>query len=76
MGPHLHLEVRRARADGRSPFPGSYRHYNVDPERWMAAVGVRFEHAPSAEHVDPEAPALTSREELAESGRPTRSSAS
>ena len=44
MVPHLHLEVRRARPDGSSPFPGGYGRYNVDPEEWLVAQGVRFDH--------------------------------
>lgn len=44
MVPHLHFEVRRARSDGSSPFPGAYRQHNVDPERWLASMGVRFDH--------------------------------
>lgn len=46
MGTHLHFEVRVARPDGSSPFPGVYRRHNVDPERWLAAMGVRFEPSP------------------------------
>lgn len=44
MGAHLHFEVRRPAPNGESPFPGAYRRYNVDPEDWLAAMGVRFEH--------------------------------
>jgi murein DD-endopeptidase MepM/ murein hydrolase activator NlpD len=43
MGSHLHFEVRRARTDGTSPFPGTYRRFNVDPARWLAQQGLRFE---------------------------------
>lgn len=42
MGVHLHLEVRRARPDGRSPFPGPYRTYNLDPRPWLAQKGLQF----------------------------------
>lgn len=44
MVPHLHLEVRRARSDGSSPFPGGYGRHNVDPEDWLEGHGVRFDH--------------------------------
>ena len=40
MAPHLHFEVRHARTDGSSPFPGPYRHFNDDPERYLSALGV------------------------------------
>jgi len=39
MGPHLHFEIRRARPDGGSPFPGPHS-LTVDPVRWFAALGV------------------------------------
>ena len=42
MIPHLHLEVRRAASDGSSPFPGGYGRHNVDPERWLAEMGVEL----------------------------------
>jgi hypothetical protein len=42
MGVHLHLELRRARPDGRSPFPGPYRTYNLDPRPWLESKGLRF----------------------------------
>jgi murein DD-endopeptidase MepM/ murein hydrolase activator NlpD len=42
MGPHLHLELRHARSDGSSPFPGPYRRLNLDPEPWMARHGLTF----------------------------------
>lgn len=42
MGVHLHLELRRAKADGSSPYPGPYRTYNLDPRPWLANKGVRF----------------------------------
>ncbi len=42
MVPHLHMEVRRARSDGSSPFPGGYGRHNVDPEAWLAEMGVTF----------------------------------
>jgi len=42
MPPHLHLEVRRATRDGRSPFPGAYRVYNEDPELLLATLGIEF----------------------------------
>lgn len=38
MGSHLHFEIRRAA--GRSPFPGPYRRYNVDPEAWLRERGI------------------------------------
>lgn len=42
MGVHLHLELRHAKADGSSPFPGPYRTYNLDPRPWLAAKGLTF----------------------------------
>lgn len=42
MGVHLHLELRRGRPDGRSPFPGPYRTFNLDPRPWLEAKGLRF----------------------------------
>lgn len=42
MGPHLHFEVRNPKSDGSSPFPGPYRRYNLDPEPWLAAYGIRL----------------------------------
>lgn len=41
MGPHLHFEVRDARAG--APFPGPYRRFNVDPRVWLEERGVRFD---------------------------------
>lgn len=40
--PHLHLELRRARRDGSSPFPGPYRYYNLDPAEWLGEKGLHF----------------------------------
>lgn len=42
MGPHLHFEVRHAARDGRSPYPGPYRTYNLDPQIWLAERGITF----------------------------------
>ncbi|MBC7171947.1 MAG: M23 family metallopeptidase [Polyangiaceae bacterium] len=42
MAPHLHLEVRVATPEGASPFPGSYRRYNVDPRCWFARHGLYY----------------------------------
>lgn len=48
MGCHLHFEVRHAREDGRSPYPGPYPQsptqlrYNQDPEAWLRGHGVYF----------------------------------
>lgn len=48
MGPHLHLELRRRRPNGRSPFPGPYPQSdrnpfnNLDPRPWMEGKGLRF----------------------------------
>ncbi len=42
MPTHLHLEVRRARASGRSPFPGPYRRFNLDPRAWLERLGVSY----------------------------------
>jgi len=46
MGVHLHMEVRRAKQDGSSPFPGSYGRYNLDPESWLSANGIQFAGRP------------------------------
>jgi murein DD-endopeptidase MepM/ murein hydrolase activator NlpD len=56
MPPHLHLEVRVARPDGRSPFPAHYRRFNRNPRCWFARHGVYYDlggeidEAPSAIH--------------------------
>lgn len=42
MGVHLHLELRRPMSGGRSPFPGPYRTYNLDPRPWLESGGLRF----------------------------------
>lgn len=48
MGVHLHIELRRRRADGSPPFPGPYpqsveRPLNsLDPRPWLEAQGLRF----------------------------------
>lgn len=42
MARHLHFEVRRAKSDGSSPYPGPYQTYNVDPEAWLASRGIVF----------------------------------
>jgi murein DD-endopeptidase MepM/ murein hydrolase activator NlpD len=42
MGAHLHFEVRRRAPNGQAPFPGSYRSFNVDPERWLTEQGIRW----------------------------------
>lgn len=39
MGAHLHFEIRRP-AGGRTPFPGPYRRFNVDPEAWLRERGI------------------------------------
>lgn len=39
---HLHFEVRHARQGGRSPFPGPYRRFNLDPGAWLRSIGVRY----------------------------------
>lgn len=59
MGSHLHFEVRRPAFDGSSPFPGPYRTFNVDPERWLEEIGVIF---PEEEIAGPVAPLLVVRE--------------
>jgi len=43
MGPHLHLELRRAKRDGSTPYPGRYRVHNLDPEPWLRSHGLRFD---------------------------------
>lgn len=45
MPAHLHFEVRRRTAAGRSPFPGPYRRNNLDPEGWLAEQGIVFSDA-------------------------------
>lgn len=65
---HLHLEIRRARRDGSSPFPGPYgpseipagieagnlrRGYNVDPEKWLEARGLAFGYRGAIQLVRP-----------------------
>lgn len=68
MVSHLHLEVRRAAPDGSSPFPGPYRRYNLDPEDFLSALGVSFDHDATDGCVhtdgvdDATAPALVVRE--------------
>ncbi|MGE0786737.1 MAG: M23 family metallopeptidase [Sandaracinaceae bacterium] len=58
MTPHLHFEVRHGRehprgAQGLSPFPGTYRGFNLDPEAWLAEIGVHYDsHADDPDHVD------------------------
>lgn len=43
MGPHLHFEIRRARPNGSSPYPGSSRQFGIDPVPWLAARGIVYE---------------------------------
>lgn len=40
MAQHLHIELRHATRDGRSPFPGPYNVNNLNPDDWLAANGV------------------------------------
>jgi hypothetical protein len=48
MGAHLHLELRRRRPNGLSPFPGPYPQTernlfnNIDPRPWLEGKGLRF----------------------------------
>lgn len=42
MGPHLHFEVRHAKPDGSSPFPGPYGRFNINPELWFDSLGIGF----------------------------------
>ena len=42
MATHLHFEVRRVGRGGRSPFPGPYRRYNLDPRAWLRSIGVDY----------------------------------
>jgi len=58
MGRHLHMEVRRPRADGSSPYPGGYGVYNIDPAVWLAGHGIGFERRDLV--VDPELEACAS----------------
>ena len=58
MVAHLHFEVREARRDGASPFPGPYGRHDVNPEAWLAEMGVRFEHVEHDHDHDEDAPML------------------
>lgn len=40
MPPHLHFEIRHAKPDGSSPFPGGYGTFNLDPKDWFARKGM------------------------------------
>jgi len=40
MPPHLHFEIRHARASGASPFPGPYGRLNLDPKDWFERKGL------------------------------------
>lgn len=48
MGPHLHLELRRRRRNGLTPFPSPYPRSiqqpfnNLDPRPWLEGKGLRF----------------------------------
>lgn len=42
MPVHLHFEVRRAKEDGSSPFPGQYSQFNINPEEMLAQLGIRY----------------------------------
>lgn len=48
MGAHLHLEVRRRRSNGLTPFPSPYPRSpqqpfnNIDPRPWLESKGLRF----------------------------------
>lgn len=42
MGVHLHLELRKRRPNGARPFPGPYRHNNLDPRPWLSSKGLEF----------------------------------
>lgn len=48
MPPHLHIELRRRRASGESPFPGPYPRSvqqplnSLDPRPWLEQKGLRF----------------------------------
>lgn len=48
MGPHLHLELRRRRSNGLTPFPSPYPRSiqqpfnNLDPRPWLEGKGLRF----------------------------------
>lgn len=48
MPPHLHIELRRRRPTGESPFPGPYPRStqqpfnNLDPRPWLEQKGLRF----------------------------------
>lgn len=40
IAPHLHFEVRHAKPNGLSPFPGAYGRFNIDPADWFARRGL------------------------------------
>jgi hypothetical protein len=48
MAPHLHLEIRRRRSNGRTPFPSPYPRSvevpfnNLDPRPWLEGKGLHF----------------------------------
>lgn len=48
MAPHLHLELRRRRSNGLTPFPSPYPRSlqqpfnNLDPRPWLEGRGLRF----------------------------------
>lgn len=42
MPPHLHFEIRHARSNGSSPFPGRYGQLNLDPLDWFRRKGLNI----------------------------------
>lgn len=40
MGAHLHFELRHAKPDSSSPFPGPYGRFGIDPGEWFAGLGL------------------------------------
>lgn len=40
IAPHLHFEARGPKPGGRSPFPGAYGRFNIDPALWFARRGL------------------------------------
>ncbi len=60
MGAHLHFEVRRQRADGSDPFPGTYGRHNLDPEEWLADLGLVYGHHGVLETGEPTATSAAS----------------
>ncbi len=42
MAIHLHFEIRKRDRNDKAPFPGIYRRNNLNPERWLATHGIKY----------------------------------